>query len=120
MAFQIRMNRSMLTVKDQSGKSRTLGDDRGPFLLYFENPGVQTDVDRMFPKIFPGAHILHFYTVAMLKSVILIYRSHYKSVIARSGRGPRLLRILSSLQKLLCSQERDGRLNNKFPITVTI
>lgn len=58
--------------------------------------------------------------IAMFKSVMFIYGSHYTSVIAASGKGPSILRVLSSLQKLLESQETDGRLNNQFPITVTV
>ncbi len=63
--------------------------------------------------------ILSFF-IALFKSVMFIYRNLYYSVIAASGKGPSLLRELSSLQKLLLSQRRDSRLNNQFPITVTI
>lgn len=53
---------------------------------------------------------------------MFIYWSLCHSVIAASGKGPSLFRVLSSLQKLLLSQERDSRQNNpvKFPITVTM
>lgn len=56
----------------------------------------------------------------MFKSVMFIYGSHYNSVSASSGKTPSILRVLSSLQKLLQSQENDGRLNIQFPITVTV
>lgn len=51
---------------------------------------------------------------------MFIYRSLYYSVIAASGKGSSLLRVLSSLQKLLLSQRRDSRLNNHFSIAVTM
>lgn len=73
------------------------------------------------PKIFLwGPHLLLLFHSYMFKSVMFIYRSLYYSVIAASGKGPSLLRVLSSLQKLLLSQRRDSRLNNQFPITVTV
>lgn len=58
--------------------------------------------------------------IAMFKSVMFIYKSLYYSVIAASGKAPSLLRLLSSFQKLLLSQRTDSRLNNQFPITVTM
>lgn len=51
---------------------------------------------------------------------MFIYRNLYYSAIAASGKGSSLLRVLGSLQKLLLSQRRDGRLNNHFSITVTM
>lgn len=63
--------------------------------------------------------IFSFFT-AMFQSVMFIYRNLYYSAIAASGKGSSLLRVLGSLQKLLLSQRRDGRLNNHFSITVTM
>lgn len=68
----------------------------------------------------PSLGPILFFFRTMFKSVMFIYSSLCYSVIAASGKGPSLLRVLSSLQKVLLSQERDGRLNNQFPITVTM
>lgn len=71
------------------------------------------------PQRFSLGPVLSIF-IAMFKSVMFIHRSLYCSGIAAPGKGPSLSRVFSSLQKLLLSQRRDSRLNNQFPITVTI
>lgn len=66
----------------------------------------------MFPKD-PWKPIVPLFA-AMFQSVMFIHRSFCYSAIAAAGKGSSLLRVFSILQKLLLSQRRDSRLNNRF------
>lgn len=78
-------------------------------------PQLQTDAEVIFSRSFSWGS---FYTAVFAEMFVCRNLSH--RVIAASGIGPGFSRAPSSLQKRLLSQRRDSRLNNHFPITVTI